>query len=175
MTFTDFKVQQVDLCNVFEEKVNELSIKIKYLDDTVERLSKIEIGDWIDLYAAEDIIIKKGESALIHLGVAMEIPEGYEAHLAPRSSTFKKWGLIQTNSVGIIDQSYCGDNDWWKMPVLCLKPNINGFFKKYTVVSKGDKVAQFRLVKKMPSISFLEVNVLGNSDRGGFGSTGSTK
>jgi len=101
----------------------------------------------------------------------MQIPEGYEAHLAPRSSTFKKWGLIQTNSVGVIDQSYCGDNDWWRMPVLCLKPNKNGFFKKYTVVSKGDKVAQFRLVKKMPSISFLEVNTLGNADRGGFGST----
>lgn len=160
----------------FEQVVKELTVRIKYLDGSVEKISKIENGDWIDLYAAEDVTLKKGEFALIHLGVAMEIPEGYEVHLAPRSSTFKKWGIIQTNSVGVIDQSYCGDNDWWKLPVLCMAPRDKaGLFRKVTHIKKGDKIAQFRLVKKMPEIIFNEVTTLGNTDRGGFGSTGSSK
>lgn len=98
-----------------------LKIKIKYSDDTQTRISKIEQGDWIDLRAAEDITIKKGEFKLIPLGVAMELPEGYEAHVVPRSSTYKHFGIIQTNSMGVIDESYKGDNDFWFFPAFALR------------------------------------------------------
>ena len=94
-----------------------MKIKIKYLNDSINRLEKIEKGDWIDLRSAEDVELKKGENKLIHLGVAMELPKGYEAHIVPRSSTFKKWGIIQTNHMGIVDNTYCGDEDWWFMSV----------------------------------------------------------
>ena len=105
----------------------------------------------------------------------MELPEGYEAHLAPRSSTFKKWGVIQTNSFGIIDETYKGDNDEWLMPLFCLtsKTMYNGI--PATIIKKGDKIGQFRIVKAMEDIEFIEVDHLDNPDRGGFGSTGSAK
>lgn len=148
----------------------ELEIKIKYLNDEVPRINKISKGDWIDLYAAEDIIIPKGESALINLGIAMQLPKGYEAHMLPRSSTFKNWGIIMTNSMGIIDESYCGNNDYWKFPAFCLKPNTD--YVKCTYIHKGDKIAQFRIIEHMPNIKFTEVESLDNEDRGGFGSTG---
>ena len=98
-------------------------IKIKYHDNDIERLNKIKVGDWIDLRAAEDVFIREGEAKLISLGVSMKLPEGYEAHIVPRSSTFKNFGVIQTNGIGIIDNSYSGTNDIWRFPALCLKAN----------------------------------------------------
>lgn len=140
------------------------TIKIKYFSDEIERLDYIERkSDWIDLRASEEVELKAGEFKLIPLGVAMELPKGYEAHLVPRSSTFKSWGLIQTNSMGVIDCSYCGDNDMWRMPVYATRD---------TVVHVNDRIAQFRIVENQPKIAFSEVKELGNNDRGGFGSTG---
>lgn len=140
-----------------------MKIRIKYLNDSINRLEKIEKGDWIDLRSAEDVELKKGENKLIHLGVAMELPKGYEAHIVPRSSTFKKWGIIQTNHMGIIDETYKGDGDWWLFPALATRD---------TKIEKGDRICQFRIEKKMPKIKFETVEVLGNKNRNGFGSTG---
>ena len=140
-----------------------MKIRIKYLNDSINRLEKIEKGDWIDLRSAEDVELKKGENKLIHLGVAMELPKGYEAHIVPRSSTFKKWGIIQTNHMGVIDESYKGDSDWWLFSALATRD---------TQIEKGDRICQFRIEKKMPKIKFETVEVLGNKNRNGFGSTG---
>lgn len=140
-----------------------MQIKIKYLDETQTRISKIEQGDWIDLRAAEDVTIKKDEFKLVPLGVAMELPEGYEAHVVPRSSTYKNFGVIQTNSMGVIDESYKGDNDFWFFPAYALRD---------TEIKKGDRICQFRIMKKMPAVELIEVELLGNEDRGGHGSTG---
>ena len=155
-----------------------MNIKIKYFDGA-RKLEVISKGNWIDVYANADMIIKEGERAMIPLGFAMQLPEGFEAHLAPRSSTFKTWGIIQTNHLGIIDNSYCGDNDQWFYPAYCLigkKTTYDreiGEFIKYTEIKKGDKIAQFRIIVIQPPIEFEEVEVLGNDDRNGFGSTGS--
>lgn len=139
-------------------------IKIQYLDDTVERLRCIDgKSDWIDLRAAEDTELKCGEFRLIPLGVAMQLPQGYEAHIVPRSSTFKNFGIIQTNHTGIIDNSYCGPNDWWYMPVYALRD---------TVIHKNDRICQFRIVKNQPPLIFEETERLEGTDRGGLGSTG---
>ena len=139
-------------------------IKIKYFDDKIEKLEYIdEKSDWIDLRASEDIEMKKGDFSLIPLGVAMKLPSGYEAHIVPRSSTFKTWGIIQTNSMGVIDESYCGDNDQWKMPVYATQD---------TVIHKNDRICQFRIMKHQPTIEFEEVDKLEGKDRSGFGSTG---
>lgn len=140
-----------------------MKIKIKYLDDSIERLSKIEKGDWIDLRSAETVELKKGNHYLIHLGVAMEIPQGYEAHVLPRSSSFKKWGFLETNSMGIIDNTYKGDDDWWFMSVYATRDEV---------INKNDRIGQFRIMEKMPSIEFEVVEILGNENRGGHGSTG---
>ncbi|WP_407441537.1 dUTP diphosphatase [Fibrobacter sp.] len=138
-------------------------ITIQYLDDTIPRLTYVGgKSDWIDLSAAETVTLKKGEFRLIHLGVAMKLPEGYEAHLAPRSSTFKNFKILQTNSVGVVDSSYCGKGDWWKMPVYATED---------TTIEKGSRIAQFRIMRIQPVITFME-GVLGDEDRGGFGSTG---
>ena len=150
-----------------------LKIKIKYIKPDTKRLEKIEVGDWIDVYADEEVIIPQGKSALISLGFCMQLPKGYEAHLAPRSSTFKKWGIIMTNSFGVIDESYCGDNDIWKFPAYCLESKSTYYGSPCTVIKRGDKIGQFRIVEKMPPVKFVEVEQLDNSDRGGFGSTGS--
>ena len=147
------------------------TIRIKYFDDA-KKLEKISKGDWIDLYANKDMFIPEGSRAMIPLGVAMELPEGYEAHLAPRSSSFKTWGIIQTNHVGVIDHSYCGDNDQWHMPVYCLMGKDEYEDQVGTWIHKGDKIAQFRIMEVQPTIEFEEVEHLGNEDRGGFGSTG---
>ena len=152
-------------------------IKIKYHDADIERLEKIKIGDWIDLRAAEDVAISHGEYKLISLGISMKLPKGYEAHIVPRSSTFKTWGIIQTNSMGVIDNSYSGTNDIWKFPALCLDGkgyvDENGLWDNFaTLIRKGDRICQFRIVKKQPEIEFEEVEVLDETDRGGFGSTG---
>jgi dUTP pyrophosphatase len=140
-----------------------LKVKVQYLNDRVKRLSMNAKGDWVDMYAAETVELKQGEHKLIHLGVAMKLPEGYEAHLVPRSSTFKKWGIIQANHVGIIDNSYSGPEDWWKMSVIAMRD---------TVINKDDKICQFRIVERQPKLSFVEGKMEGES-RGGFGSTGS--
>ena len=138
-------------------------ITIQYLDDTIPRLTYVGgKSDWIDLSAAETVTMKKGEFRLIHLGVAMKLPEGYEAHWAPRSSTFKNFKILQTNSVGVVDSSYCGKGDWWKMPVYATED---------TTIEKGSRIAQFRIMRIQPVITFME-GVLGDEDRGGFGSTG---
>ena len=139
-------------------------IKIQYLNDEIEKLCYIDgKSDWIDLRAAEEVELKKGEFALIHLGVAMQLPKGYEACLIPRSSTYKNFGIIQTNHMGLIDETYCGPNDWWRMPVLAMRA---------TVIHKNDRICQFRIHKHQPAISFEEVEYLEGEDRGGFGSTG---
>lgn len=139
-------------------------IKIKYFTDQIDKLDYIDgKSDWIDLRASEEVTLKAGEFKLIPLGVAMQLPEGYEAHLLPRSSTYKNFGIIQTNSCGIVDGSYCGDDDMWRMPALAMRD---------TVIHVNDRIAQFRIVKNQPKIVFEEVDRLGNANRGGFGSTG---
>lgn len=137
-------------------------IIIKYHSD-VERITQIPNGDWYDLRSAEDVQLKAGEFKLISLGISMKIPDGYEAHLAPRSSTFMKWGILQTNSVGVIDQSYSGNNDIWKMPAYATRD---------TVISKGDRICQFRIIQKQPQLNFIETDNMEAPDRGGFGSSG---
>lgn len=141
-----------------------MKIKVKYFTDKIEKLKYIDgKSDWIDLRAAEDIEMKAGEFSLIPLGVAMELPSGYEAHVVPRSSTFKNFGIIQTNGIGIIDNSYCGNDDEWKMPVIA---TVN------TQIHVGDRICQFRIVKNQPSIHFETVKEFEQKGRGGFGSTG---
>ena len=139
-------------------------IKIKYHTDEIEKLRYIDgKSDFIDLRAAEDIELKAGEFKLISLGVSMELPKGYEAHIVPRSSTFKTWGIIQTNSMGIVDESYRGDSDIWKMPVYATRD---------TTIHKNDRICQFRIIEHQPTIEFEEVKHLDGEERGGFGSTG---
>lgn len=140
------------------------TIKIKYLSNEIDKIKFIGgKSDWYDLRSREDIEIKKGETAYIHLGVAMKLPDGYEAYIVPRSSTMKNFGVIQTNNIGIIDSSYCGDGDEWIMPVMAVRD---------TCIRVNDRVCQFRIQKKQPEINFKEVNFLDDKDRGGFGSTG---
>lgn len=141
----------------------ELPLRIKYFDKNIEKLKKTEKGDWVDLRSAIDISLKKGDFALIPLGVGMVLPDGYEAHIVPRSSTFKNWKIIQTNSVGIIDNSYSGENDQWMMPVYAVED---------TKIKKNDRICQFRILEKMPALEIQEVEHLNDVSRGGFGSTG---
>ena len=140
------------------------TIKIKYFSDKIEKLEYIDgKSDWIDLRASEDVTLQKGEFKLIPLGVAMELPAGYEAHIVPRSSTYKNFGVIQANHCGVIDGSYCGDNDMWRMPVIAMRD---------TQIHINDRICQFRIMKNQPRIQFDEVEHLEGDDRGGFGSTG---
>lgn len=130
----------------------------------MERLSYVDgKSDWIDLRCAEDVVMKAGEFRLIPLGVAMELPAGYEAHVVPRSSTYKNFGIIQTNHMGVIDESYCGDHDQWFFPAYALRD---------TQIQRGDRICQFRIMEHQPAIEFEEVDSLGHEDRGGLGSTG---
>ena len=141
-----------------------MRIRIKYFTDKIEKLDYIAgKSDWIDLRAAEEVELKKGEFALIPLGVAMELPRGYEAHVVPRSSTFKNFGIIQTNHMGVIDETYCGDNDQWFFPAYALRD---------TVIHTGDRICQFRIMEHQPAIEFEEAPELGHEDRGGHGITG---
>lgn len=140
-----------------------IQLKIKYFDKDITKIKKIKKGDWIDLRSAADITLKKGEFSLIPLGIGMILPEGYEAHIVPRSSTFKNWKILQTNNVGIIDNSYSGDADQWMMPVYATED---------TEIKKDDRICQFRIVQKMPEVNIEEVEHLNNVSRGGFGSTG---
>ena len=140
------------------------TIKIKYFTDKIDKLTYIDgKSDWIDLRAAEEVALKKGEFKLIPLGVAMELPEGYEAHVVPRSSTVKNFGIIQTNHQGVIDCSYCGDNDQWFMPAYAVRD---------TQIHINDRICQFRIMENQPKLSFEQVQSLDNADRGGHGSTG---
>lgn len=144
------------------EKEVFMKIKVKYHAD-IDRIQKINIGDWIDLRASEDIELKNGEFKIIPLGVSMQLPKGYEALVVPRSSTFKNFGIISANSIGVIDNSYCGDNDIWKFPAIALRD---------TVIKKNERICQFRIIANQPKFKVEEVLVLDNADRGGIGSTG---
>lgn len=137
-------------------------IKIRYLRD-IDRIVKIETGNWIDLRCAENVEMKAGEYRMISLGVAMELPCGYEAIVAPRSSTFRKYGVLPANGIGIIDEAYKGDGDEW---------NFIAYATRDTLIRKNDRICQFRIVRHQPSVFFREVDRLGNDDRGGIGSTG---
>lgn len=153
----------MSLLKLFKRKIK---ITVKYFDDDLKRLENIEgKSDWFDVRSAskEDIIMKAGEFKIIPLGFAMELPKGHEAHAVPRGSTFKNFGIIQTNHMGVIDNSYCGDNDQWFYPAYALRD---------TVIHFNDRIGQFRIEKKQPDIEFKEVTTLGNKDRGGHGSTG---
>ena len=140
------------------------TIRIRYFTDAIDHLAYIDgKSDWIDLRAPEEVELKKGEFRLIRLGVAMQLPEGYEAHVVPRSSTFKNFGVIQANHMGVIDGSYCGDNDEWRFPALAVRD---------TVIHVNDRICQFRIMKNQPALVFEETDHLEGEDRGGFGSTG---
>lgn len=144
--------------------MNTETIKIKYHTDKIDKLTYIDDkSDWIDLRAAENVTLKAGEFKLVNLGVSMQLPKGYEAVIVPRSSTYKNFGIIQTNHMGVVDETYCGDNDVWKMSVYALRD---------TEIKVNDRICQFRIQKHQPQIMFEEVNELNNEDRGGIGSTG---
>ena len=140
-----------------------MNIKIKYHDPEIAKIGLEQHGDWIDLRAAENVCMEPGEFRIISLGVSMKLPDGYEAHVVPRSSTFKRWGILQANSFGVIDEAYCGENDVWGFPALAIHS---------TSINKGDRIAQFRIVKKMEPVEFTEVDHMEDESRGGFGSTG---
>ena len=149
-----------------------MKIKIKYHTD-IPKIEKIAVGDWVDLRSAEDVRLNWLEERTISLGISMKLPDGYEAHVAPRSSTFKNWGIIMTNGMGIIDNSYCGDNDIWKFPAYCLKTRkTDKYGFTCTEIKKGDRICQFRIMPKQEKFEFEEVEFLEDTDRGGFGSTG---
>ena len=139
------------------------TVKVRYHHPDLERIKKLKVGDWVDLRAAENVRMKKGEFRLISLGVSMEAPPGYEIDIVPRSSTFKNFGIIQTNSFGVVDNSYCGDNDIFYFPAYATRD---------TTIHFNDRICQFRLNKVMDDFDFIEVDHLGNPDRGGHGSTG---
>lgn len=137
-------------------------IRVKYMRG-VHKIERFNVGDWIDLRAAEEVHIAKGTFKMIPLGVCMQLPNGYEALIAPRSSTFKNLGIVMANSIGVVDESYCGDNDEWHFPA---------FATKDIVIHKNERICQFRIIQHQPLIHLIEVEHLGNADRGGIGSTG---
>lgn len=145
--------------------IDILTIKIKYLDDKMPKIAKIPIGDWIDLRSAEEYIYDANTALMINLGIAMELPAGHEAHVLPRGSTFENYGIIQTNSMGIVDGAYCGSDDIWKFPAYSLRPGI---------IRKYDRICQFRIMPAMGLTAINEVEVLKNKNRGGFGGTGTS-
>lgn len=139
------------------------TINIKYFEEGLTPVELRDNGDWVDLRASKDISIKKNEFALIPLGVGMKLPEGYEAHMVPRSSTYKNYKIIQTNHQGVIDESYCGNDDQWYFPAYALED---------TLIRKNERICQFRIMKKQPKITFNIVDELTGLNRGGFGSSG---
>lgn len=142
--------------------IQQATIDVKYLPKA-HHLESVEWGSWIDLYTYEEVILKQGDQKYINLGVAMKLPEGYEAIMAPRSSTFKNWGILQSNGIGVIDSTYCGDNDIWMFPAYATK-NIT--------IPAGTRICQFRIQQEQPSIEFNVVESLGTENRGGLGSSG---
>ena len=148
----------------FSEVKPKKTIRIKYHSQQIDKLDYIAgKSDWIDLRAAEEVVLKEGSFHLVDLGVSVQLPEGYEMLIAARSSTFKNYGLIQTNAVGIVDESYCADEDHLMWPCYATRD---------TVIHVNDRICQFRIIEHQPVISFEEVETLGNQARGGFGSTG---
>ena len=140
-----------------------MKVFVKYHNPNLKKLDKLCVGDWIDLRAAEDVQLHKGDFRLISLGISVKLPEGYEAHIAPRSSSFQKWGFLQTNGVGVVDNSYSGPNDLWKLPVYATRD---------AEIHENDRICQFRIMPQMPPVEFCEVDTMEGSDRGGFGATG---
>ena len=141
-------------------------ILIKYFDNgegQVPKVSQVDGSDWVDLRASIETVMESGDFVLIPLGVAMKLPDGYEAHVIPRSSTFKRYGILMANSYGMIDESYCGNTDQWHFPAYATRD---------TVIHKDDRICQFRIVRKQPFLLFKEVEELEGKSRGGFGSTG---
>lgn len=151
------------ICYERSRKMEIVQINIKYVKDGIDKIKQIENGDWIDLRVAEDVHLEPKEFRLIPLGVAMALPKGYEALVIPRSSTFKKYGILQANSVGLIDETYRGDNDEWQFPAYATRP---------IDIPKNTRICQFRIFKHQPTIEFIEAEHLSSTDRGGFGSTG---
>lgn len=152
---------------VLEEEVSEVgyteTIRVKYFVEDLEPLEKFDVGDWIDLRAGETVSLKAGEDKIIRLGVGMILPQGYEALVLPRSSTPSKFGIVCANSMGVIDNSYNGDSDEWRFPARAIRD---------TVINKGDRIAQFRIIENQPRIIFETVDTLNENSRGGIGSTG---
>lgn len=163
---TDCALYWTDMCTPINEKGEIMEVKtinIKYVKEGMDKIEILSGGDWIDLRIAEDVTLEAGEFKLIPLGVAMVLPKGYEALVIPRSSTFKKYGIIQANSVGLIDETYCGNNDEWHFPAYATR-NIN--------IPKNTRICQFRIIEHQPSVGIVEVTELSEVNRGGFGSTG---
>ena len=140
-----------------------MQILIKYHNKNIDKIRTIEGGNWIDLRSAETVELKAKDFKLISLGISVQLPDGYEANIVPRSSTFKNYGILQTNSYGVIDNLYCGDDDIWKFPAYATRD---------TVIHENDRICQFRINKIQPEVDFVEVNALNNKVRGSFGSTG---
>lgn len=142
----------------------EARLKIKYHVKELEKLRFIDgKSDWIDLRVAENVSMKQGEYRLISMGISVEIPKGYEMLIVPRSSAYKNFGILQTNAMGVVDESFCGDNDIIHMPILAMRD---------TEIHINDRIGQFRLMPHQPEVHFIEVDHLDNEDRGGFGTTG---
>ena len=143
--------------------MTNLKLQVKYFDNEIEKLSKFSNGDWYDLRASETVELKQFEFKIIPLGLGMILPEGYEANIVPRSSTFKNFGILQTNSFGVVDNSYSGENDQWGFPAVALRD---------TVIQKGERICQFRINKRMDDVEIEFVEKLNDVSRGGFGSSG---
>ena len=141
----------------------KMKVKVKYFNQNIDKLEKIAEGDLIDLRAAETVDIKAGEAKKVRLGVGMKLPEGYHAEVYPRSSLFKNFHVLLTNSVGVIDNCYCGDNDEWCAML---------YATENTSIWENSKILQFRIVKNMESLEFEEVEHLDSKSRGGYGTTG---
>ena len=145
------------------EVINGVTMKIRYHREKYPALPEVKkMGNFIDLYSAEQYTLKKGEFALINLGISIELPEGYWAQIVPRSSTYKKYKVIQTNSFGVIDSEYCGDDDIVMLPVYATED---------TVIPANERICQFTIYRDT-KFDIEEVDKLEGPNRGGFGSTG---
>ena len=132
----------------------EAKLKIKYHVKELEKLRYIDgKSDWIDLRVAENVSMKQGEYRLISMGISVEIPKGYEMLIVPRSSAYKNFGILQTNAMGVVDESFCGDNDIIHMPILAMRD---------TEIHINDRIGQFRLMPHQPEVHFIEVDHLDN-------------
>ena len=163
---TDCVFYGTDMCVPINEKGEIMKVKtinIKYVKEGIDNIGILSGGDWIDLRIAEDVTLEAGQFKLIPLGVAIMLPKGYEALVIPRSSAFKNYGIIQANSIGLIDETYCGNNDEWYFPAYATR-NIS--------IPKNTRICQFRIIEHQPPVDIVEVTELSDKDRGGFGSTG---
>lgn len=140
-----------------------MQLKVKYHYDNLTRIEKFDQGDWMDLRNAEEVVMKKGDFMYIPLGISVEMPVGYEAHIVPRSSTYKRYGIIQANHMGVVDNDYNGDEDRWYMPAIAMRD---------TTIPVDNRICQFRLIRNQEPLTLVEVETLGNYARGGLGSTG---